>query len=307
MCALLMGMISCGPSRETTDSEPIAARIGDSVIFVKDVEQEIAWRVERGAPVPAREVLLKDMVERRLLVQKALAAGLDKAPDVRRSWENLLISRYKEEHVGKETREVKVTDEEVLKRYESNSARYERAGQARLAVLTMALPASLAPDQREAKLAAMREAHALAAQPSEGPGFGPLAVRYSEDDVTRHRGGDAGWLDEGVAYRWPDEVVRAGFGLPVGGVSAPIEAASAIFLVKKLDARPPTKVAIDRVRDQLRREIQAEKRRSVEASFAQASRAGVIIETYPDRLAGIQIPVPAAKSVPADELPPSIP
>lgn len=304
---LLAGMVSCDRPQQAADARPVAARVGTEVILVSEVEQEIAWRVQRGAHVPSKEALLNDMVERKLLVQKALAAGLEKNQDVQRSWENLLIGRYKEVHLGSDSRDAAVTSEEITERYEANPARFQRGGKARLAILMTALPPSLEPDEVEAKLAGMREARELALQLSEGPGFGPLSARYSEDDVTRQRGGDAGWLDEGVPYRWPEEIVRAGFVLPKGGVSEPLRTAEAVYLVKKLDERPPAKVEIDSVRDRLRSEIHAEKLRAAKAAFARQVREGTPITTFPETLAGLQIPAPSETKVAAEEPPPSIP
>jgi parvulin-like peptidyl-prolyl isomerase len=134
-----------------------------------------------------------------------------------------------------------------------------------------------------------------------------MAVDHSEDDVTRHRGGDAGWLDAGVAYRWPAPVVQAGFALKSGEVSDPIEADGAAYLVRKIDERPSARIPLARVRDQLRREMHAEKLRVVEETFASRLRQDVTIETFPDTLKGLKVPVPDAKSIAAEEVPPGIP
>ena len=48
-------------------------------------------------------------------------------------------------------------------------------------------------------------------------GFGAVAVEYSDDQVSRYRGGDIGWLDDGnFSYRWPKEVLAAGYALEKG-------------------------------------------------------------------------------------------
>lgn len=307
--AVITGLASCNRSGTTAPAETVAARIGNETIPVREVEEEIAYRVSRGAIVPPREKLLEDMIERRLLVKRARDAGLDSDPEIRRSLENLLISRYKEDHLRAETAALQVSDEEIAARYQENPDRFRHPAKARLAILQAALPASLDPEQREETLARMREARELAvAKPADGPGFGTLAVRYSEDDVTRHRGGDTGWLNENVDYRWPAEVVRAGFALSSGETSEPIVCGDAVYLVRKLDERPSVAVPLAQVGETLRREIHSEKLRAVQEAFATRIREGIRIEAFPDTLAGIQIPLPDAKgAVALKDEPPAMP
>lgn len=303
--ALTVG--GCQRPKASSSGPPVAARVGESVILVSDVQEEISRRVKRGNLVPAKETLLDDMVQRRLLVDQARQAGLDKDPELMRSWENLLISRYKEEHLRKETRQVSVSEEEIRLRYEGSPDKFRRAAKARLAILQVSLPTSLSREDREAKIEAMAQARTKTLAVPAGAGFGALAVEHSEDDVTRHRGGDAGWLDEGVDYRWPDAVVRAGFALAVGAVSEPIEVDGAVFLVKKSDERPSTMLAFEAVRERLRKEIHTEKLRTIEAAFAGQLRTGVTIETFPESLRELEIPIPDHRTIASEEPPPDIP
>jgi len=300
------GLAGC--QRTTPAVQPaVAARVGESVILVDDVQAEIERRVARGNLVPAKDVLLNDMIERRLLLDRAREAGLDRDPEVVRSWENLVISRYKELNLRRQERDAVVTEDMIREQYESAPDRFRSARKARLAILKRAVPPTLDADEKAAVVAAMDEARALAAREVPAAAFGPLALEYSEDDVTRHRGGDAGWLDEGVDYRWPSEVLRAGFALDVGAISDPIEAEGAVYVVKKSDERPAVMVPLEKVRDQIRRELQASGLRAVEEAFAATLRQGITIETFPERLRDVTVPMPDGKSIAAEEPPPGIP
>jgi PPIC-type PPIASE domain. len=42
----------------------------------------------------------------------------------------------------------------------------------------------------------MIEARESASKQNHGRGFGPIAVKYSEDQVTRYKGGDIGWVNK---------------------------------------------------------------------------------------------------------------
>ncbi|HUF64157.1 MAG TPA: peptidyl-prolyl cis-trans isomerase [Verrucomicrobiales bacterium] len=306
---MVSGVAGCSRAPEAAVSSPVAARVGDELILVREVEEELASRLERGTMVPAPPLLLEEMIERNLLVQKALEEGLDRDPDVRRGWEKLLISRYKERHHHGAMRDIAVTEEEIQERYETHGGRFSRSARAQLAILSSELSPTAAPEQREEQMRKMREAREKALESQEGPGFGAWAVDYGEDQATRNRGGDAGWLEEGVTYRWPEEIVRAGFALKVGEVTEVLTTATGIYLVRKLDERGATQIPLEQVRDQIRKEIRTEKIRDAESAFARSLRENIAIETYPEALAEIAPPDPAraAAAVEEEEFPPAIP
>lgn len=307
---LAVGCGSGGPAGSGADPE-VVARIDEDVLTVEDVQREVDLRAGRAAPIPELPVLVDEMVERRILVEKAIAEGLDRDPELRRSWENLLIGRYKENHLRDQLRAITITDEEIGARYEGNADRYSRPAKARLAILTLRTSPVMSPEEREAVVARMAEARGkvLAADDlGPGPGFGRLAVPYSEDQVTRHRGGDTGWLDEGVDYRWPAEVVGAGFDLKVGAVSEPLVTDDAVYLVRKLDERPASRIPLAQVRDQIRKELQRAAIDEREKAFAGAVRADVTVETFPGSLDRIRIPEgPKPDALVRDQRPPSMP
>ncbi len=307
--ALVLVLLAGCSRRPATEDAPVAAaRVGDQVILVREVEEELASRIERGALAPAPPVLLENMIERSLLVQKALEEGLDQDSEVRRAWENLLISSYKERHLRGATREAMVSEEDIAQRYAANPDRFSRSARARLAILSGKLAAGASADEREELISRMREARekALALGEGDGPGFGAWAVDYTEDQATRNRGGDAGWLEEGVAYRWPEEIVKSGFALEVGGLSDVLTTASGVYLVRKSDERGATQIPLDQVRDQIRKEIRTEMIRDMETAFARSLREGVVIEIYPEALAKIETALPAQAAA-AEDLPPAIP
>jgi hypothetical protein len=285
----------------------VVARVGDHAIRVADIEEELTLRQERGTAIPQLPVLLDDLIDRRILVEKAQAEGLDKDPEVRRSWENLLIGRYKENHLRNRLRELSVTDEEVAERYAGDADRYRRPAKARLAILSLPFTPVMSDGERQAVVARMAEAKEKASSATEGPGFGLMATEYSEDQVTRNRGGDTGWLDEGVDYRWPKDVVQAGFALNLGVVSDPLVTRNGVFLVKKTDERPASQIPLEQVQDQIRKELLTARIREVEESFAEGLREGIEIATYPQTLAGIHVPAPSRKSATDEEEPPAIP
>ena len=77
-----------------------------------------------------------------------------------------------------------------------------------------ASPHAVGKDKAELlKRAETARTEALALEPGV-PGFGGVAVNYSEDQDSRYRGGDIGWLQAGtIDGRWDRKVSEAVFAL----------------------------------------------------------------------------------------------
>jgi parvulin-like peptidyl-prolyl isomerase len=180
---------------------------------------------------------------------------------------------------------MEVSDEEVRAAYEANAARYTRPAQRRLAVLVLKKTQRMSKEKvasLRARMAEAREA-AVAMAPGE-QGFGKLAIRYSEDQATRYRGGDTGWTAEGKS-RWHPEAVEAGFALEAPGqVSDVIETADGFYLVKFMEARPSTMLELDKIAPSIRQELLKVKRREERTAFVSSVKAATDIEIFEDAL-----------------------
>jgi peptidyl-prolyl cis-trans isomerase C len=260
--------------------------------------------------------LLQEMIQQEALVQRAKNAGLNKDPQLAHEIENLLIGKFLEHELTKQIEAVKITPEEVKADYESNIAKYTQPAKARLAILFLEAGARSSDAKRAETRARLNEARAkfqenpeAARRTSPAPGFGALAVDYSDDQASRYRSGDIGWLEAGnFAYRWPKAVLEAGHALEKNQLSDVIETASGFYLVMKTDARPGSVMPLEKIEAQLRESVLLKKRRELDESFRKESIriAGVAIHT--NTLQAVQLPAanPAlAKS--NDAGPPSFP
>ena len=140
-------------------------------------------------------------------------------------------------------------------------------------------------------------------------GFGQVAAQYSDDQVSRYRGGDIGWLDEGnFSYRWPKAVLEAGYALEKGAHSPVIETDSGLFVVMKTDSRDESSSSFEEVKSSLRRELLAKKRAEIEAAFLKETREITGAEIHTDVLATVNVPAPpAVAAAKGDSGPPPLP
>jgi parvulin-like peptidyl-prolyl isomerase len=273
------------------------------------VQREIAWRQGARRGVPEPRVLLEEMISQESLVQKACASGLDNDPECRRAWRSLLVSKLKERELSPRVEALQVSAAELRAAAEKESERHAQPGKARLALVQL----KTGPKLSDARLAELRrrleEARSESLALTNGEtGFGKVAVAYSEDQASRYKGGDVGWFDDGLAhYRWPAEVISAGFELRnAGEVSEVIRAADGFYLVKKLDSRAASVAPPAQFEEGVRRRLLAAKREQAEKSFLSEARRAAGVKTFSEALAAIPVPSTAVARR-ATEEPPSLP
>ena len=176
-------------------------------------------RVSRRQPIPGRSELLDEMIRREAIIHRALQTGVDQDPDVQREIENLLIGKLREQELETKLREASVAEEELRAEYESTLDKFTRPAKIRLAMLYLKTSSKMSETKHSEIRSRMDAARARALEESEaqdpsgrrptGQGFGAMAVEYSDDQASRYRGGDIGWLDANrFEYRWPKAVLK---------------------------------------------------------------------------------------------------
>jgi parvulin-like peptidyl-prolyl isomerase len=273
----------------------VLAHVGDRDITVADFKAEYERRQANRQPLPERQVLLDQMIDRETLLQQARAAGLDKAADVRRATEEILLAKYKETQLDPKLTAVQVTSEEVRAAYEKDIAQFTQPAKAKLAFIFIPVAARADTNKVAAAEARANEARQLAVSlPSSARGFGQMAADFSDDQVTRYRGGDAGWFaTDSIADRWPAEVVAAGFALKNSGdISGVLHAENGFYLVKKLDARPAAVMPLEQARPQVERRLLLAKQMETRQHFQSQTRSAAKVSTDAALLAATAYPNP---------------
>lgn len=277
----------------------VLATVGERAITESDLRAEAAHRIERGRPVADKDALLRELVTRAALLERARRTGLGEDPEVRRELESLLIGKLWEREVGPQLRDLEVTPGEMRAAYEAALDEYTQPAKVRLALLFLPVRKGMSEARRAEQRARIEEARRRVIENpppgGRGPaarGFGALAIEYSDEATSRYRGGDIGWLEPGCfEYRWPRAVLEAGYAAAVGEVSDVIETADGLYLVKKTDAREPRVTPFGDVRAAIRQRLLAEKQRRAGTAFrAESVRlAGVV--TNAEALLAVSLPI----------------
>ncbi|HEX7652239.1 MAG TPA: peptidylprolyl isomerase, partial [Verrucomicrobiae bacterium] len=248
----------------------VLAQVGTNSITPADLQAECERRQAGHLVLPDKAALLDQLIDRQAMLQQARAAGLDQAPDVRRAGEDLLIAKYRDTRLLPALKALQVAPAEVATNYQNELARYTVPAKAKLAILYLAVnPRAESNQLAAAQVRAQDIAARAAALPAETRGFGQLAADFSDDQITRYRGGDAGWFTTNdPGQRWPEAVVAAGFALAkTGDLSGLIARPEGFYLVKKLDARSAEVTPLAKVEPALEHRLLAEKTLAAEKQF----------------------------------------
>jgi len=301
VCSVGLLPVGCKPkSRLSAETSPVVAEVGGRTITHADFEAEAERRRAAGQPVASAQALLDEMIEREAMLVKAEASGIAQSEDFRRDSESRLLSQWVASTLAKTRDNVKVTDEELKKAYEERKdSALTSAALTRLAILyrkasgrsgdaaVLALEQSLAEG-----VAAFEKDRAASTNSGRLPGFGKIAADYSEDTLTRYRGGDLGWLnlEQGEHPRVPQEVLAAGAALAEGKVSAPLRAGDGVYVVMKIGERAAKQMTFQEAVPLMRRRLLREKQRAVEAQFKADLLGSVPVKVVEDVAEKLTLP-----------------
>ncbi|HET9943359.1 MAG TPA: peptidyl-prolyl cis-trans isomerase, partial [Terriglobia bacterium] len=270
---LVLVMIVALPVLGQQKIEQIVARVNNDIILKSDVDREMELRrveLMQAGVDPARmdrelaeqsRIILRDLIDRALLLQIAKEVGLNADLDVEKTMEDL---RVKEKYATREeldkaiirdygdleefkndirtkflTQEVisnevysrmVVTQEEMKKYYDENQKQFDRPAGIRIAEITVLVDRRL-PDQVAVQRKKIEEALAAV---KKGDSFEEVAEKFSEVESAQ-RGGDQGFIGGNLRDEVNEDIAKALEGLGKGQVTEIIEFNDAFTFFKVTD------------------------------------------------------------------------
>ncbi|MBI5102042.1 MAG: peptidyl-prolyl cis-trans isomerase [Nitrospirae bacterium] len=291
------------------ESGDTVAVVEGTAITVSDFKTEME---RRGRMVPGnygneaeREALLWDMVGNELLYRAALKAGYDKKPEILESIKRSIINGYKQEALEPELAKISVTEDEIRAYYQARQQQFETPGGVRAAVIKIEVPARVSEEKRGLLLKRAAEAReeALRFGPAVAS-FGGVAVKYSDHQPSRYRGGDIGFLKKGdQEFIWPEEVLDTIFSLKVQGEISPVIATQAgYYIVKLMESKDGKVRSLEEIKEEVRHRVISEKKRAIESAFFTRLKEQSSVILRPEHLKSItpaEVPKPEPPSLPA--------
>jgi peptidyl-prolyl cis-trans isomerase D len=218
-----------------------------------------------GSPAKFEAALKEDLLYQKMMAALRETVKVSDA-EVRAAWEGdgdraaLAFVRFP--LAGAEAEVARPSDAEVKAFAEREGARIQKAyedGRARWdqkrKVRVRHVLARVAPGGDEA--AARKRIDEAAARVRKGEDFAKVAAALSEDQNTRARGGDLGFVSEGL---FDPAFASAALALEAGRVSEPVRGAAGWHLVKAEEVVPAKQVPLEAARPEIARELLVKER-----------------------------------------------
>jgi len=296
-------LFGCGRADRSYSVPPNAVAVVEGqVITAEAFQAELARRAQtapgRYADPKEKEALLGEMIRLEVLHQEALAAGYDKDPQIAASLKRMITAKYQEDQLAK-LGQPKVSAEDIVDYYRSNPHRFGTPAKVRVALIELKVARTATADKR-AEVARKAEAvltEAKAAAVADGT-FGLVAQNYSEDQASRYRGGDIGWLTVGDTNAPWDAVVLAAISrLTQPGDFAPvIETPTAFYLIKLVERQPANLRPLVEVKDGVKYLAMRRKEQQQQQALYNTLKQGLKIRTNQTLLESIRLPANERRS-----------
>jgi peptidyl-prolyl cis-trans isomerase C len=216
-----------------------------------------------------KKKFLDDLISREILLQEARRRGLDQTLALRERLERVKEQLILDELMKEATAQpVHVSQAELDTYYGSHTDMILAARQIRAAHIV---------------LANVFQAKDMRNQINGGANFSRLAQRYSLDEKTKADGGEFTFTRHG---QFDPAIEHLLLTLKLGVLSDPVETPMGFHVVKVLTRDPEEAKHVDAVRQQLKRELYAEKRRKqIEEVLAKLRSSAIIrVAATPDHM-----------------------
>jgi|SRR5579859_2060523 len=290
------------------DASPAGvAQVGGETISEEAFKQLMQQRAGRDpgryASAAAKEALLDEMIGQEAVYAKAKAAGFDQRPEIRESIRQLVVAKFREEEMGRSPAPPAISEQEIQQYFQEHQAKYATPAKAHGAMIFIRIPTSATPEKRAEFMARAQSILEEAKAAGKMADFATVVQRNSEDQTTRYRGGDMGWMTRDTkAWGLESALVEALFSLEKPGDFAPlVTTEKGVYILKLLEARPAEVRPITEVRPEISYILARQKGEQREKDFYDAMKAGLDIRINRPLLESIQPPAPE------NTLPPSVP
>ena len=267
-------LVACSEEKK----DPVLAEIGDGTIRVSHLKNYLSRRsasLDMFSPDSIRQSL-EELIENEMFYQEALRIKLDKESEVQQSIQRLLTQRLIETKVERPTLAQPVEDQEIKAYYQNHISQYERAQQARLADIFIAVDPNATEAQRTDKRnkaeMILKEAIGSQGQDSE---FGRMVDKYS-DTPTQYPKGNTGYIDEeGNPLQLSPNLSKAAFLIKKLNqvYDQVVETPEGLHVIMLTGRRPAVRKDLNQVRQEIKQQIRYRNLKKAHSDFTTQLRA----------------------------------
>lgn len=275
------------PQSEAELNEPLVD-IDGVVITVGEFQDRInkqsPYIRARYTSLERKKEFLDNLIRFEVLAKEAKRRGLDQDPEVVRTMKQVMIQKLMKVEFDTRVKPEDVTEDEMRKFYEEHRDEYNKPEEVRVSAIIV----------KDKKLADKIAAEARGPKGADNKGFRDLVTQYSEDEITKQRGGDLRYFAMDT-QEVPEEVVKVAFDLQrTGDVAGPIATKQGYYIIKQTGRRKALAKSFDEVKRQIQNRIYRDKRTQAMEDFVNGLKGQAKVTIHEDRLAKVRIDTSAA-------------
>jgi len=290
VCGFIFFIWGCRAENKSLPSD-VVAKIDNEMITIEQFKREMARRPGQFATPEHKGNLLEQMIRSDVLYTAAQKAGYDKDPEVLAIQKRMVANKFRKDHLDPQIDHITITDEDVEQYYMEHQDDFKIPSMVQSAIIQISVPSG-ASEEKKAQFFQRAEiawSEALALDP-ETRSFGSVAVKYSDDQSTRYKGGDIDWLRIGdTSYRWEQEVMDTIFNLSQPGEVSPIiTTPSGFYILKCMEVKDSGPRPLEQLKEYIRYQILEQKKARIEAEFYEKLKRKIPVEINNGLLSAIE-------------------
>ncbi len=263
-CLLLTSTSAFSEASEAVAASTPVATVAGEPIRAQAVRRAMvktgAAAAKRLQTLEQKEAVVEDLVRLHVLAQLAKENGYAEDPEIQEAVRMLLAERYWRDLIA-EIDSPRPGDDEVRHFYEGHPEKFIEPLRMRGSVLSLRMPGK-GSSKELAQVRSRADALLQQASATDSAGFADLVRKFSEDPVTRARGGDLGFVVEGASvFRIEAAVVDALFALSQAGDLSPLVVTDrAVHIIRLQERHGGEPLPLSVVANDIRRQLGSERR-----------------------------------------------
>ncbi len=233
--AVLVGF--SGPCQAGQEKSRVLARWGKYVITQADLDSSIESlpadaQMQLASPQAKRE-FLENLVQLRIVGAEARAQKIDKEKKMTAAVRDLVDSRLAQEYITRKLAALKQPGEKEIEAfYKANQEKFQVPAMVKAQHILIKAGPDAKPEQ---VAAAQAKAESVLKEAQAGGDFAKLAEKYSEDEMSKSRGGDLGSFSKDQMI---PEFSEAAFNLKKGEVSKVVKTGYGFHIIRVNEIQP---------------------------------------------------------------------
>lgn len=272
---LLLGLLALGVGIYSyfyyQHQKEVIATIGDFEITKSEFITQMNYRGGNNISELNKEILLYEMIEKKLFLNKAKSIRLEDDKMIQRAYNAMLRGEIRRQFIEEKRKKIVITEGEIKRYYQSHKSEYKLPLKRKIAIVFFKKRAKdKAREQKRAEeqFAELINLYTQNLLPEPSKGFGKYAIAYSDHQVSRYRGGELGWFTKDTKTLWEKKVLDRAFTLSsVGDISEIIETSKGYYLTRLMEEKKEKYRTLLEVKSTVRYQLLMSKQKAIKENF----------------------------------------